>query len=79
VADTGKLTFEDEAIAIAKEITILFEKGVNFIIALGNAGYDRGQTLLNTSLNVDLIVNGGGTSVFQYTGKNKINQFECLD
>ena len=79
MADTGKLTFEDERNAIANEITILFGKGVNFIIALGNAGYDRGQILLNTSLNVDLIVNGGGASVFQYTGRNKINQFECLD
>ena len=72
MADTGKLTFEDEAMAISKEVTILFGQGVNFIIALGNAGYDRGKTLLNTSLNVDLIINGGGASVFQYTGKKNV-------
>lgn len=54
-----------------KEVTVLLEQGASFIIALGNAGYDRGKTLLEKSLNVDLIVNGGGTSVFQYTGEYK--------
>ena len=53
----------------------MFDKKVNFIIALGSAGYDMGKTILERVQSVDLVINGGGKSVLQYNGmKGPLNE-----
>lgn len=70
MADTGKLVFTDPYTAIEDEVTNLLKEEATFIIALGSAGYDPAVNLLKKSFNVDLIVNGGGSSTFLYNGGN---------
>lgn len=72
MADTGKIKFEDEVTAIEREIKILFGQEVGMIIALGSAGYDGGKSILEKLLDIDLVINGGGKSVFQWNG-NEVN------
>lgn len=72
MADTGKLIFTDPRLAIENEISKMYSNGVNFVIALGSAGYDGAQTLLSTTFNVDLFINGGGSNAFLYNGKRAI-------
>lgn len=68
MADTGKILFEDPATAVKREVGKLLAQGVKFNIALGSAGLDAGIALLNDVLDIDLVVNGGGTDRFLFNG-----------
>jgi len=60
----------DEVEAIKTEAAKLESEGVDILIALGHAGYERDQAIAAEVLNLDLVVGGHSHSLL-YSGKNK--------
>lgn len=69
MSDTGKIKFEDEVIALNREIGNMFKLGAKVIIALGSAGYDKAKAIFDEIDEIDLLISGGGKSVYQGNGK----------
>lgn len=63
----GKAVFEDEIVALKREVEVLKEKGVNIIIALGHSGVDRDQEIAKAIPDLDVVV-GGHSHTLLYKG-----------
>ncbi|XP_071112387.1 snake venom 5'-nucleotidase-like [Haliotis cracherodii] len=69
VTSTGRnLKFEDEVVAVQREVDSLTSQGINKIIALGHSGFDVDQRIAAEVNNLDVVV-GGHTNTFLYTGQ----------
>lgn len=66
------LIFEDEIVAVQREVDMLTQQGVNKIIALGHAGFQIDQLIAQKVRGVDAVV-GGHSNTFLYTGKAPSN------
>lgn len=78
MSDTGKIKFEDEVTALTRVIGDMFEKKATLIIALGSAGYDKAKAILDEMSSIDLMISGGGKSVYQGNGK-QVRSFMAID
>ena len=63
----GKLGFTDEVVAVRAEAKRLQATGVNIIIAVGHAGYEKDLDVAHQVEEVDVVV-GGHSNTFLYTG-----------
>ncbi|KAM9496774.1 5'-nucleotidase isoform 1-T1 [Clarias gariepinus] len=61
------LHFEDEVVAVQREVDKLIALGVNKIIALGHSGFDTDKEIAKKVRGVDVVI-GGHTNTFLYTG-----------
>ncbi|XP_071112386.1 snake venom 5'-nucleotidase-like [Haliotis cracherodii] len=67
------LKFEDEVVAVRREVDSLTSQGINKIIALGHSGFDVDQRIAAEVNNLDVVV-GGHTNTFLYTGDHPSNE-----
>ncbi|XP_046374001.2 snake venom 5'-nucleotidase-like [Haliotis rufescens] len=67
------LKFEDEVVAVQREVDSLMSQGINKIIALGHSGFDVDQRIAAEVNNLDVVV-GGHTNTFLYTGDHPSNE-----
>lgn len=58
VAVKNDVEYEDEIIALRREVAVLKKKGVNIIIALGHSGYERDQEIAEQVEDLDLVIGG---------------------
>ena len=63
----GGILFEDEIVALNREVEILKAKGINIIIALGHSGIDRDQEIAKAVPDLDVVV-GGHSHTLLYSG-----------
>lgn len=61
--------YEDEIIALRREVAILKKKGVNVIIALGHSGYERDLEIAEQVEDLDLVI-GGHSHTFLGNGSS---------
>lgn len=71
IADTGKLRFINESVAIQREATELKEQGVDIIIVLSHCGLHNDYVIAKeVGADIDIIV-GGHSHTFMYTVENE--------
>ena len=66
---SGNVKFLDEVESIKREVTILKNKGVKILIALGHSGYTADKKIASEVDGIDLVI-GGHTHTFLYNGKS---------
>lgn len=76
MSSAGQLEFEDEVVAIQREVDRLLRNNVTKIIALGHAGFNKDQKIAAEVRGIDLVV-GGHTNTFLYTGAH-LRWSQCL-
>ena len=69
MSDIGKLRITGEVEAVKKEAEKLHNRGVNIIMALGHAGFDKDMEVAKSVPHVDIVV-GGHSNSFLYSGSD---------
>lgn len=67
VASGPYLHFEEEVLALQREVDKLLTLGVTKIIVLGHSGFDTDKEIAKKVRGVDVVI-GGHTNTFLFTG-----------
>lgn len=73
ISNPGNLIFSEEIESIRAEVSILKNKGINKIIALGHSGFTVDKNIALNVEGIDLVI-GGHTNTFLYTGEAPSNE-----
>ncbi|KAM3965772.1 protein 5NUC-like isoform 2-T2 [Aphomia sociella] len=68
LAPRNKVEYEDEVVAIKREVDILKNKGINIIIALGHSGFYKDLEIAKNVPDLDIVI-GGHSNTFLYNGR----------
>ncbi|XP_059057792.1 uncharacterized protein LOC131851320 [Achroia grisella] len=67
LAPRNKVEYEDEVIALRREVNKLKDQGVNIIIALGHSGFYKDLEIAKNVNDLDIVI-GGHSNTFLYNG-----------
>ncbi|XP_026756321.2 uncharacterized protein LOC113516144 [Galleria mellonella] len=70
LAPRNKVEYEDEVIAITREVNKLKEQGINIIIALGHSGFYKDLEIAKNVPDLDVVI-GGHSNTFLYNGRSE--------
>lgn len=73
ISKPEKVTFSDEVEAVRREVANLTAQGVDKIVCVGHAGYEKDKRIAQEVVGVDVVV-GGHTNTFLYTGTPPSNE-----
>ncbi|KAH8415299.1 hypothetical protein KR222_002093, partial [Zaprionus bogoriensis] len=68
IANTGKLIFSNESMAIREQATLLTQQGASIIIVISHCGYDVDQVIAAQAGDVIDVIVGSHSHTFLYTG-----------
>lgn len=75
LAPTTKVEYEDEVVAIRREVSKLKDEGVNIIIALGHSGYLKDLEIARQVEDLDLVI-GGHSNTFLWNEPSTVEKPE---
>lgn len=68
LARPNRVEYEDEVVALQREVNTLLAKNISIIIALGHSGYETDKRIAKEVKGVDLVI-GGHTNTFLWNGQ----------